>query len=122
MVCAIRGATTIKSNKVQEIECNSVQLIRTILERNPIANLNNIVSILFSCTKDVTAAYPAKFLRNIGFEHIPMFCVQEMYVEGSLPMCIRVLVTIDTDDKTADNNAVTHVYLNDAKILRPDLA
>lgn len=25
-----------------------------------------------------------------GWDQVPLFCVQEMYVEGSLPSCIRV--------------------------------
>lgn len=41
-----------------------------------------------------------------------------MYVENSLPLCIRAMVNISTDL----NHKVKHIYLRKAKALRPDLS
>ena len=46
------------------------------------------------------------------------FDTQEVDVEGSLPMCIRVLLLVDIDVSQRD---VVHIYLGEAKKLRPDL-
>ncbi|NOY43823.1 MAG: chorismate mutase, partial [Planctomycetes bacterium] len=40
-------------------------------------------------------------------------------VEGGLPLCIRVLIHWNTD-RAQDN--IHHVYVRDAKRLRPDLS
>jgi chorismate mutase len=40
-----------------------------------------------------------------------------MAVPGSLPMCLRILLHVNTD-KTADQ--IVHVYLRGARVLRPD--
>jgi chorismate mutase len=86
-------------------------------------NLNDlttedIVSATFSATRDLDAAYPAKFARELpGWDQVPLFCVQEMYVEGSLESCVRVMLLTELDKKTR----VQHVYLGGAERLRPDL-
>jgi len=45
-------------------------------------------------------------------------CTHEMNVPGSLPLCIRVLMHVNT---TVPQKDIQHVYLNDAVTLRPDL-
>jgi len=78
----------------------------------------NLISIFFSATKDLNAAYPAEAARKeMGFEDVPMMCFQEMEVIGSLAKCIRVAVFANIEE----NQKVNHVYLKEAKNLRPDL-
>jgi len=45
-------------------------------------------------------------------------CANEIDVPGSLKKCIRVLMHINSDKKNSD---IKHVYLKEAKSLRPDL-
>ena len=45
-------------------------------------------------------------------------CTHEMNVPNALPMCIRVLVHVNTD---LSQKEIRHVYLNNAVVLRPDL-
>lgn len=113
----IRGATTINSNYAEEIIANTVALMEEIIYSNSLER-DKIVAIFFSCTKDITAAYPAKAARQMGFTDIPLMCFQEMYVENSLQKCIRLCVFYN---KEIDKTNVRHIYLNDAKQLRPDL-
>lgn len=112
----IRGAITIKNNSETEIRTNTIALLDEILSVNHIS-ASDVESLIFTSTKDITRAYPAKFAREIGFENSTLMCVQEMYVEGSLPLCIRVLMFVNHSDLTSP----IHVYLKGAEKLRPDL-
>ncbi|MNC82489.1 Chorismate mutase AroH [compost metagenome] len=54
-----------------------------------------------------------------GWELVPLMCSLEIPVQPSLPKCIRLMVHINTDKSQRD---IKHVYLNEAKVLRPDIA
>lgn len=114
---SIRGAITIEENTIEDIRINTINMLNQILSENNI-NVDDCVSLIFTSTKDITKAYPAKFAREIGFVNCSLMCVQEMYVENSLEMCIRVMVTINTDK---DDFKAKHIYLKEAQRLRPDL-
>jgi len=113
----IRGATTVSENKSQLIINDTRELLKEIQSQNEICT-DDVVSIFFSCTKDLNAAYPAVAARELGFTSSALFCCQEMDVPGSLPMCIRVLLHV-VSEKT--QKEVRHVYLKGARQLRPDL-
>jgi len=114
---AIRGATTAKNNSADSIKEASVELINAILSQNSL-QLDNLVSIIASVTADITADNPVKFMRQGVLGDTPVFCVQEAEIDGGLPLCIRVLAHIQTQKQ---DFKVKHVYLNGAKVLRPDL-
>lgn len=116
-VSCIRGAITIDNNAKDDILTNTENLLNEIIKENNI-NIENIINILFTATNDIDMAYPAVAARKIGITNAGLMCMQEMYVEGSLRMCIRVLVTINSDKK---QNQVKHIYLKGAEVLRPDL-
>lgn len=118
MLRGIRGATTVKKNSPEEIWSATQELVTKIIETNEIS-LENIGAIIFSSTKDLTAAFPATGLRKISdFQFIPLFGAQEIEVEKSLPMCIRVLILADVKKSLSE---IRHIYLGEAKKLRPDL-
>lgn len=110
---AIRGAITVKENSETEILEQTRILLTEILKRNALRE-EDIVSIFFSATKDLTKAYPAKAARLMGLTDTAMACYTEMEVEASLRKCIRVLMITDKTEKPK------HVYLGEAKSLRPD--
>jgi chorismate mutase len=117
MVRAIRGATTVKNNTKEEILDATSELVQEIMERNGITR-ENIISIIFSVTSDLDAAFPATAARQMGFDRIAMLSTYEMDVPDSLRKCIRVLMHIQTDKK---NDELAYVYLKEAKKLRPDI-
>ena len=92
-------------------------LISKILEFNCIEK-DDIISIVFTCTKDIESAYPGEGARNIGIVHAGILCIQEMYVKNSLEKCIRVLIYVNGEKK---QNDVKHIYLKRAAQLRLDL-
>ncbi len=116
MIKCIRGAITAESNTREDILLNTRQLLKEIIEQNEI-NIDAITAILFTATKDLDAAYPAVAARELGIVNASLMCAQEMYVQGSLEMCIRVQMSIETDKKQSE---LKFVYLKDAKKLRPD--
>jgi CMP/dCMP kinase len=116
-VRAIRGATTVESNDTGEIIEQTRVLLEDIAERNQLG-LDDIISVIFTVTKDLNAAFPAVAARQIGWTDIALMCMNEIDVPGSLQKCIRVMVHCNTEKR---NNEILHVYQNGAVVLRPDL-
>lgn len=118
MIRGVRGATTIESDQPQLVWDETEVLVRKIAEQNNIQP-EDIISVILSTTPDITSAFPAKAVRSIeGWQYVPTMCMHEMNVPGALPLCIRVLMHINTEAAQKD---VQHVYLNNAVQLRPDL-
>ena len=114
----IRGATTVETNTKEEIWHAAQLLMTKIMSANQL-NFDQIGAAIFSSTSDLTAAFPTTGVRQLpAFSMVPMFDSQEAEVENSLPMCIRVLLLIDSE---LGAHEITHVYLNKARDLRPDL-
>ena len=114
---AIRGATTVEENIFNDILGATKELILEIEKLNLI-NRENVVSIIFSCTKDIDQVYPAKAARELGYTNAGLMCFNEMNVENSLDKCIRVMVFCNSNIRQKN---IKHIYLKGAKILRPDL-
>lgn len=114
---AIRGAITVDCNCKDLIISSTKQLLEEMIEQNNIIN-EDISSIIFTATEDLDKAYPAVAARELGIVNAGLLCMQEMRVEGSLKMCIRILINVNT---SKDQNVIKHVYLKGATKLRPDL-
>ncbi|HAQ07204.1 MAG TPA: chorismate mutase [Bacillus bacterium] len=118
MIRGIRGAITVDHNEETEIVAASEKLFREAIAANGIT-ANNVVSVFISATEDLTAAFPAKALRNIeGWTYVPVMCMKELSVPSSLEMCLRIMIHINTD---IPQQEINHIYLEGAKVLRPDL-
>ena len=122
MACrGIRGAITVGRNNREEILSATRMLLEAIVEKNNImpANLeHDMVSVIFTATTDLDAVYPAVAARELGWTQVPLLCMQELHVKGSLRMCIRVLLQWNTEREQSD---MRHIYLGGARSLRPDL-
>lgn len=114
---AVRGATTISKDKPEEVLAATCEMLTEIFERNSIVP-ENIISILFTVTPDIRSEFPAVAARNLGLTSTPLMCAQEIFKEGSLPLCIRVLIHFYTD---LTKSQIKPVYMNNAIKLRPDL-
>lgn len=118
-VRGIRGATTTHQDTIDAIIVATRELLLAILEANPSLRPEDIASVLFTVTDDIRAAYPAQAARDLGWGEVPLMDAQEIPVVGGLKLCIRVLITWNTDILQQE---VNHVYLREAVRLRPDLA
>jgi len=114
---ALRGAITCDANTKADIAAKTQELVRELLTRNGIDH-DDLVSIIFTATEDLTAAFPATVAREVGLGDIPLLCARELAIDGALPMVIRVLVHCYTDQSRGD---LHHVYLGAARALRDDL-
>lgn len=112
----IRGATTIQADNAEEIKLKTKNLLKEIMLCNNIRT-DEIIYILFTATDDIKSAYPAVAAREMGLDHIPLLCCQEMSVIDSLNKCIRVLMLVQRSHKTE----IMHIYQEEAVSLRPDL-
>ena len=117
MLRGLRGATTVDVDSPEQVTERSQELMLRLLERNELVE-DDIVSALFTATADVTSAFPATAIREIGFGAVPLLCAAEIAVPGSMPLCIRVLLHVYTA-RTRDE--IHHVYLHGAQGLRDDL-
>lgn len=116
MVRGVRGATTVAEDTPEAIIDGAVALLREVITLNGIQE-EYVASVLFTTTPDLTAAYPARAARLLGWESTALMGMQEMAVPGGLERCIRVLVHWNTA-KGLDE--LVHVYMNGAERLRPD--
>jgi len=117
-VRGIRGATISTDNSPEAIITATRELLEAIVNRNPTMVPEDISSIIFTVTDDLTSAYPAKAARDLGWTSTPLICAVEIPVPGSLSKCIRVLLHWNTD---LPQSSIRHIYLKEAAALRPDL-
>ncbi|MEX1218096.1 MAG: chorismate mutase [Acidimicrobiales bacterium] len=116
-VRALRGATTVDSDIETEIRTKTISLLEQMIERNAVAH-EDIISVLFTATEDIHALFPASAARDIGFGDVPLICARELDITGATPLCIRVLMHLNT---TISRSDLRHVYLEGASGLRDDL-
>lgn len=115
-VRGIRGATTVEVNEKEAIIQATEELLEEICRQNDF-HPSDIASAVFTVTRELNATFPAEAARNRGWMMVPMLCANEIPVPGSLPMCIRVLIHLNT---TRGQEEMKHVYLRRAIALRPD--
>ncbi len=114
---SIRGAHTVKENTREAILASTKEMLEKIIQENKL-EISQIISIVFTATKDLTKVYPAVAARELGLKNCSLICCQEMDVEKSLKQCIRVLIHAELP---VGQNNVQHIYLGEAKKLRVDI-
>ncbi len=116
-VRAIRGATTASENTVESIREAVTELLDELETHNQLDH-DDIISAVFTMTRDLDAIFPAAIARERPhWDNVALLDVQQMHVEGSLERCIRFLIQINTP---ASKVKIYHPYLRQAKNLRPD--
>jgi chorismate mutase len=112
----VRGAITVSRDDQDEILSATRELLSAMLEVNEL-QIDDIASIYFTTTADLTSTYPAFAARQLGWFDMALLCGHEMAVPDGMGYCIRVLIHWNTT-KTASE--IAHVYLREARSLRPD--
>lgn len=115
---AIRGATQLTQDDPAEMAQAVVELLETMLQRNEVST-DDLVSVIFTATPDLTSAFPAAAARGIGFGDVPLLCATEIGVPGAPQRIIRVMMHAEIG---VPRSEVHHVYLRGAEVLRQDLA
>lgn len=118
-VRGLRGATTVAENTPAAIREATQELLAEMVTRNEI-DAAEVASAYFTTTPDLDAEFPAVVARNdFGWDHVALMCGHEMDVPGSLRMCLRILLHVNTQRRQSE---IEFVYLRGARALRPDLA
>ena len=117
LISAVRGAICVERDEPALIEEAVCKLYSALLKANEIEE-SDIACLLLTQTGDLKSRNPAGGLRKGGYcATTPLFCMQELEIEGMLERVIRLLVITN---KVAEQ--VRPVFLDGAEKLRPDLA
>jgi chorismate mutase len=117
-VRGIRGAISVSENTAGEILSATRELLSELCRANGIETFEEVISAIFTTTPDVTAAFPAEAARGLGMNQVPLLCASEIAVPHGMRQVIRILLHVNTERKQSE---MVHVYLRDAKKLRPDV-
>lgn len=105
----------------EEIVSSTKWLLEEMVNRNEV-DPADIGSIIITTTEDLSSTFPAqaaRLLEGEAWQYVPLMCAREIPVPGSLPLCVRVMMNVNTDKSAKE---IQHVFLRDAVKLRPDLA
>jgi len=114
----LRGATTATANTSEAILEATEELLAALRDANGFEP-RDVESAIFTSSPDLTADYPARAARRLGWTGVPLLGGVEVDVPPplGLPRCIRVLLHFYT---TKPQRSLKHMYLRDAAKLRPD--
>jgi chorismate mutase len=112
----VRGAVQAERNEAEAIVAATRELVSELIARNRLEPAA-LVSIIFTCTDDLDAEFPAVAARELGLDRVPLLCNREIDVPGSMPRVIRLLAHYygPSDDEPQ------HVYIGETRKLRADL-
>lgn len=117
-VRGVRGAITVTENTTDAILAATHEVLVYLIEQNGIVE-EDVASVLFTTTPDLTACFPAKAARNLGWRQVALMGFQEIDVPTGLKMCVRVLIHWNTEKPIGE---IHHAFLRGARVLRPDIA
>ena len=117
-VRAIRGAVQVEADDREAILEGTAELVSEVMARNDLVP-DDVISVLFTVTPDLTTEFPALAARKIGFHDVPLLCATEIPVPGALPRVVRLMMHVETGRPRGE---VQHVYLRGAAALRLDIA
>jgi chorismate mutase len=117
-VRAIRGAVQVDADDPQAILDGTAELVTAVMTRNNLST-DDVISVIFSATPDLSAEFPALAARKLGFQEVPLLCCGEIPVPGAMPRVVRLMMHIETE---LLRSQIQHVYLRGAAALRLDIA
>ena len=117
-VRAIRGAIQVDADDRDAILEGTAELVTAVMTRNDLTP-DDVISVLFTVTPDLTAEFPALAARKLGFHAVPLMCATEIRVKGAMPHVVRLMAHVETERSRAQ---IQHVYLRGAVGLRQDIA
>ena len=118
VIRAIRGAIQLDVDEREHLLKLTAELLAKMLHSNNL-HTDQLVSILFTATPDITSEFPALAARELGLGDVPLLCFVEMNVKGALPRVVRVMINAEV---ATPRSEIQHVYLRGAAALRLDIA
>src|SRR5260370_12647862 len=102
----LRGATTAAANTREAILDATAELLRALQDANGFRP-EEVESAIFTSSPDLTAEYPARAARLLGWTDVPLLRAAEVAVPDRLPRCIRLLVHFYNAQPQRD---LKHIY------------
>ena len=116
----LRGATGAENTQAS-MQQHVAEMCKSLFTENKLQS-EDIVSIHFTLTKDLTAVNPCAALRksdiDIDVSKCALFASQEVDIENAPTQMIRILITA----YLPENATIHHCYIHGAEKLRPDFA
>jgi chorismate mutase len=116
-VRAARGAIVVSGDASDLVLDATQRLLSTMLQRNTVET-EDLISVLFTATDDLTSVFPAEAARRMGLGVVPLMCAREIHVDGAMASVVRILMHFHSERSLEQ---VQHVYLDGAEVLRDDL-
>jgi chorismate mutase len=116
-VRAVRGATQVDVDEKEHVLAVTRDLVAELLEANKLVP-DDVISIVFSATRDVSSVAPALAARQLGLHEPALLCLQEMHVEGAMPRLVRLLAHVETE---LPPSQVQNIYQRGTHVLRGDV-
>jgi len=113
---AVRGAIQVDRNDRDSILDATRALVSELIARNSIET-EQLVTVIFTCTDDLNAEFPAVAARELGLDRVPLLCTREIPVPGAMERVIRVLAQFYAPGESEP----VHAYVGAAQALRADL-
>jgi len=113
----VRGAITVDGDGSDPVGDAVGELLDGIVEANDLA-LEDVAALVFTLPDELFGTNPAAAARDRGWSAVPLLMVREHGGDTRIPRCLRALLLWNTTKPQAE---VRHVYLRDARVLRPDL-
>ena len=113
-VRGIRGATTAESNTREDVLAAATELMERLIDANSI-DADDVAAAFFTTTPDLNAEFPAAAARLMGWTYVALMGASEIDVPDAPPLCIRVLILINTDKPPQQ---LKNIYLRGATNLR----
>src|SRR5436309_14869534 len=112
----LRGSAPATANTSEAILEGTEELLPEHRDANGF-DPGDVESAIFTSSPDLTAEYPARAARRLGWTDVPLLGTAVVAVPTGLRRCIRVLLHFYT---AKPQQALKHIYLRDAAKLRPD--
>src|SRR5688572_28539241 len=107
MIRGVRGAITVDADTTGDILEGTTEMLRALIDANSIDE-EDVASVSFTTTPDLTACYPAKAARDMGWTQVALMAFAEMDVPGGLAKCVRVLIHWNTSKR---QDELVHVFM-----------
>ena len=75
-VRALRGATTVDADTVEQVTERTQALLEAMLRRNGV-DKEDLISIFLTATEDVVSMFPAAAARAMGLGDVPLIWLKE---------------------------------------------
>lgn len=116
-VRAVNGAIQLEVDEREHLLKSTAELVTKMLHINNL-NPDQLVSIYFTATADITSEFPSQAVKALGLGEVPTACFLEMNVSGAKPRIIRVIINVET---LTPRTEIQHVYLRGAEQLAEEV-